>query len=267
MTSVPFVVTEDHGRVGLVRLDRPDALGALNAEMLNELDCVIADLSTRPSTRVIVVTGTGDKAFSAGADLDELAGLDSAAAHDLLTRGQAVFSRIEMCPVPVIAAVNGLALGGGFELVLATTFPVLAQHASLGLPEAALGLMPGYGGTQRLTRAISRQAAAYTMLTGSRLSAARAYQLGLTPVEPVAGPQLLDVTLGLAHCIAEKGPRAVRSILTASAAALDQPLHAGLSAEAAFAAVATSGAEAAEGIDAFRHKRSAVFADVDGQMR
>src|SRR5271169_2940496 len=133
MTS-PAVVAESHGRVALVRLDRPRALGALNSEMLGELDGV-------------------------GADLDELAGLDAVAAHDVLSRGQAVFRRIELCPIPVVAAVNGLALGGGFELILATTFPVLAEHATLGLPEAGLGLMPGYGGTQRLTRAIGRQAA------------------------------------------------------------------------------------------------------------
>jgi enoyl-CoA hydratase len=266
MTNSP-VVTEARGGVALVRLDRPRALGALNAEMLGELDRVVADLSTRPSTRVIVVTGTGDKAFSAGADLDELAGLDAAAAHDVLSRGQAVFRHIELCPIPVIAAVNGLALGGGFELVLATTFPVLAEHASLGLPEAGLGLMPGYGGTQRLTRAIGRQAAIHTMLTGSRLSAARAYELGLTPVEPVPGPDLLDATLDWAHRIAERGPRAVRSILAATAAALDQPLDAGLRTESALAAVTTGGAEAAEGIEAFRRKRPAVFADLDGEVR
>src|SRR5258708_14929533 len=130
MMTDPLVVTEDGGRVGLVRLGRPDTLGALNAEMLNELDCVIADLSTRPSTRVIVLTGTGDKAFSAGADLDELAGLDPGAAHDVLTRGHAVFGRIDMCPVPVIAPVNGLALRGACDSVPATAFPALAEHAS-----------------------------------------------------------------------------------------------------------------------------------------
>jgi enoyl-CoA hydratase len=266
MSNSPVVI-EAGGAVALVRLDRPGVLGALNAELLGDLDRVVAELSARPSTRVIVVTGTGEKAFSAGADLDELSGLDAAGAHDVLSRGQAVFRRIELCPIPVIAAVNGLALGGGFELVLATTFPVLAEHATLGLPEAGLGLMPGYGGTQRLTRAIGRQAAIHTMLTGSRLSAGRAYQLGLTPVEPVPGPELLDATFDLAHRIAERGPRAVRSILTAAAVALDQPLDAGLSTESALAAVSIGGAEAAEGIEAFRHKRSAVFADLDGQVR
>jgi enoyl-CoA hydratase len=258
-----LVVVDDHSPVPLVRLNRPQALGALNSTLLRDLNAAVTDLAGRPSTRAIVITGTGEKAFSAGADLDELTGLSSTAAYELLSGGQAVLRRIELCPVPVIAAVNGLALGGGFELVLATTFPVLAERATLGLPEAGLGLIPGYGGTQRLTRAIGRQSTVHAMLTGARISAARAYQLGLTPIEPVPGPELVDAALTLGHQIAGKGPHAVRAILSATTAALDQSLEAGLGAESALAAVATSGTEAAEGIAAFRGKRAAAFADVD----
>ncbi|MGV0794049.1 enoyl-CoA hydratase/isomerase family protein [Mycolicibacterium sp. XJ1819] len=255
------VVTEEHGKVALVRLNRPRVLGALNAALLAELDQIIAELTLRSAVRAIVLTGTGEKAFSAGADLDELAGLGAAAAYDALARGQAIFRRIETCPIPVITAVNGLALGGGFELVLATSFPVMAEHATFGLPESSLGLIPGYGGTQRLTRAIGRRAAVHAMLTASRITAARAYQIGLTPVEPVPGPDLLDTTLALAAKVAQMGPRAVRSILAATAVSADQSLEAGLSTETGLAAVATGSSDAAEGIAAFRGKRAANFAD------
>ncbi len=257
--SGDVVLVEGTATVPVLRLNRPAALGALNAEVLTRLDQTFADLGTRSSTRAVVLTGTGEKAFSAGADLDELAGLDTAAAHDVLARGQAVLRRIELCPVPVIAAVNGLALGGGFELVLATTFPVLAERATLGLPEAGLGLMPGYGGTQRLVRAIGPQSAVHVMLTGTRLTAARAFQLGLTPVEPVPADALLDTALGLAETVAARGPRAVRSILTAVRAAGDLPLDRGLELESALAAMATGGAEAAEGVAAFRQRRTPDF--------
>ena len=256
-----LVVVEGGAAVPVIRLNRPMALGALNATLLEELDQTFAALAAKPTTRAIVLTSTGDKAFSAGADLDELAGLDASAAHDVLSRGQAVMRRIELCPVPVIAAVNGLALGGGFELVLATTFPVLAEHATFGLPEAGLGLMPGYGGTQRLTRSIGPQAAVHVMLTGTRLTAARAYQLGLTPVEPVARESLLDNAVGIAEAVAERGPRAVRSILTAVRAAADLPLEGGLTLESALAALATGGLEAAKGVAAFQQKRRPVFPD------
>jgi enoyl-CoA hydratase len=261
-------VIEGTEAVPVVRLNRPEALGALNGRVLTALDEAFAALAKRPATRAIVLTSTGEKAFSAGADLDELAGLNSAEAHDMLSGGQAVLRRIELCQVPVVAAVNGLALGGGFELVLATTFPVLAEKATLGLPEAGLGLMPGYGGTQRLTRSIGPQAATHVMLTGTRLSAVRAYQLGLTPVEPVPREALLDTAVGIAEAIAGRGPRAVRSILTAVRAAADLPLDGGLTVESALAAMAAGGSEGAEGVAAFRERRPPKFAEYhDGTAR
>jgi enoyl-CoA hydratase len=162
--------------------------------------------------------------------------------------------------VPVIAAVNGLALGGGFELVLAATFPVLARHVTLGLPESGLGLIPGYGGTQRLARVVGASVAIHTMLTSSRLTADRAYQLGLTPVEPVEGDRLADTTRSIAEQIAARGPNAVRAILSASRLGADAPLPVALAFESALAGLATAGAEAAEGIAAFRAKRLADFA-------
>jgi enoyl-CoA hydratase len=206
----------------------------------------------------VVVTGAGEKAFSAGADLKQLAGLGPDHAHAVLADGQATMRAIERSSVPVIAAVNGLALGGGFELVLASTFSVLTRHATLGLPEAGLGLIPGYGGTQRLARLVGRAVAAHVMVTGARLDATRAYELRLTPVAPVG--DALEAALDLAHEVATKGPEAVRAILAALDLGQDASLDAALAIETGLAAVATSGPESAEGVAAFLAKRVPTFA-------
>ena len=262
MTDSEILVV-DPGVITVLRLDRPRVHNALNAALLEELDAALARAVTTSSVRAVVITGSGDRAFSAGADLDELAGLSSERAHDVLSAGQQVISRVAACPLPVIAAVNGLALGGGFELALAATLPVLAEHATLGLPEAGLGLIPGYGGTQRLVRAVGPRVAAHTMITGQRLTAARAHELGLTPLPPVGDGSVLDVALDVAEEIATCGPRAVRSILTAIRASGDANAEVGLALESALAGLSTGSAEAAEGIAAFREKRRPDFRAVD----
>lgn len=258
MSAGPLVV-ERHGPVTLLRIDRPEVHNALDARVLQELDRAVAT-ATADGTRAVVLTGTGTRAFSAGADLDELTGLSAEQAHDVLTAGQAVIARVERSPVPVLAAVNGLALGGGFELVLACTFAVLADSAQLALPEAGLGLMPGYGGTQRLVRRVGAPVAAHAILTGERIPADRAYALGLTPVAPVPADAVVDATLDVARRIATRGPRAVRSALLALRHGADVPLDAGLALESALAGVLTGSAEAAEGIAAFRERRTPDFA-------
>ena len=154
------------------------------------------------------------------------------------------------------------ALGGGFELILASTIPVLSTKAALGLPESSLGLIPGYGGTQRLPRAVGEKVAAHLMLTGTRLSAERAYQLGLTPLAPVAPEELLATATGLAEAVAAQGPRAVRAILNALGAARNG-LDAGLAVETGLAALAVAGDESTEGINAFLQRRPPVFADLE----
>jgi enoyl-CoA hydratase len=256
------ILVDREAAVALITLNRPSVHNALNAQLLRTLVATLDDLVAGPGTRAIVLTGAGDRAFSAGADLDELAGLDASAAHQVLSAGQSIMARIEASPVPVIAAVNGLALGGGLELALSATFPIMSTSASVGLPESGLGLIPGYGGTQRLPRAVGPAVAAHMMLTGSRLSAARAYTLGLTPLEPVAPEALVATATQIAAEIAGRGPRAHAAIL--------QALHAGaprsqdLALETALAAVATAGAEAAEGISAFRERRTPVFGGDSG---
>lgn len=260
MSGSAVLEVDRDGPVATLRITRPEVHNALNARVLRDLDAAIARLPAE-GARAIVLTGTGHRSFSAGADLDELAGLSADDAYDVLTAGQAVVGRVERCPVPVIAAVNGLALGGGFELVLACTFAVLADNAQLGLPEAGLGLMPGYGGTQRLARKVGQPVAAHTMLTGARIPADRAHALGLTPVPPVPVEEVLAAAQELAAVVAARGPRAVRAVLLALRHGADAPLDTGLAFETALAGLATGSAEAAEGIAAFKERRPPRFAD------
>jgi enoyl-CoA hydratase len=254
------------GAVTTLTIDRPEVFNALNADVIAELHDGVLAAAADPGVRVVIITGSGVKAFSAGADLKELAGMGPDRAHTVIGSGQRAFRAIEQAPVPVIAAVNGLALGGGFELILSCTFPVLSTKAALGLPESGLGLLPGYGGTQRLPRLIGQAAAAHLMLTGSRLGADRAYQLGLTPLPPVEPDQLIPTTTALAETIANQGPLAVRAILHALAIGRDAPLDAGLGVETGLAALAVAGEESTEGINAFLERRPAKFADPETQQ-
>jgi len=256
------VVERDPARaVATVRINRPAVHNALNAALLDALGARIDELGRDGGVRAIVLTGTGEKAFSAGADLDELAPLSAESAHPVMTRGQAVIRGIERSPVPVIAAVNGLALGGGFELVLACSFALVSRTASLGLPEAGLGLIPGYGGTQRLARVAGPAVARHVMLTGSRLDAERAHQLGLAVLPPCEPADLLGEATRVAGTIAAKGPRAVRAILEAVDRGADLPLESGLALETGLAALAIGGSESDEGVAAFQGKRAPTFED------
>jgi enoyl-CoA hydratase len=261
------LLVEQAGPVTTLTINRPEAYNALNADVLGALRDAVTAAEADPSVRVVVVTGAGEKAFSAGADLKELAGMSSDRAHETMRSGQRVMRELERSAVPVIAAVNGVALGGGFELVLAATFPVLSTRASLGLPESGLGLIPGYGGTQRLPRAVGAQTAAHLMLTGARLDADRAYQLGLTPVPPVPPEELMATAAAIAQTVAGQGPLAVRSILAALDGGRDASLDAGLQLETGLAALAIGGAESDEGIAAFLQRRPADFADPGAEKR
>jgi enoyl-CoA hydratase len=247
-----LVRQHNDGPVAIVELNRPAVHNTLNRAMLDALDRTLDKLVRDETTRAVVIAGAGGKSFCAGADLDELTGLTATQAHELLGRGQRLFDRVQHFPLPVIAAVNGWALGGGFELALACSFIVAATDAKFALPEAGLGLMPGYGGTQRLPRLVGRQLALSLMLTGSRLDAARAFDIGLLPEPPVAVPDLLMSATRQARDIAAKGPLAVRSILRAVA---DDGPAAGLRLESALAGMLTASAEAAEGIAAFKAQR------------
>jgi enoyl-CoA hydratase len=257
--SSALIEVEPHGRVSVVRINRPQVHNALNAELLAQLSTAIDALGSDGTTRAAVITGSGTKAFSAGADLEALSVMDVPEAHLFLRAGQHALRRVERSRIPVIAAVNGVALGGGFELALACSFALLSANASLGLPEAGLGLIPGFGGTQRLVRAVGPAVARHLMLTGRRVDAERAYRLGLSVLPPAAPDELLSVALSVAQEIARCGPQACRSILQAVAEGQDAPLETGLALEAGLAAMAVGGSESAEGIDAFLGRRAPDF--------
>lgn len=261
MNAPEALLVEHAERITTLTINRPEVFNALNGDVLLRLREAIVAATANPHVRAVVITGTGKTAFSAGADLNELQGMTSGRAHETLRAGQQVLRDIERAAIPVIAAVNGVALGGGFELVLAATFPVLSTRASLGLPESGLGLIPGYGGTQRLPRAVGAQTAAYLMITDSRLDAERAYQIGLTPVPPVAPDELDATARTIAEQIAARGPGAVRSILSALEAGRDATLDAGLQLETGLAALAVGGVESDEGIGAFLERRPPSFVD------
>ena len=248
----------DHGTVRVLRMERPDAHNALNAALLQRLDEEL-DRLRADRVRALVVTGAG-RAFSAGADLTELSGLDADEAAAVLSAGQRVFRRLEGLRVASIAAVNGAALGGGFELALACSFIVAGRRASFGFPETALGLIPGYGGTQRLPRAVGLQVARRMILTGERLRADRAWELGICAEPPVEDDALVDHAIGLAGQIARRGPQATARALEALAAGA--PGDTNLDHELALAAMATASREAREGVSAFLEKREPDFEGV-----
>ena len=251
------LVIEQDGAVATVRINRPHVHNALNSALLARLGTAIEELAG--TARAIVLTGTGERAFCAGADLDELAGLTTEAAAPLMQAGQRVVRGIERSRVPVIAAVDGLALGGGFELALACSFTLVSTRAAFGLPEAGLGLIPGYGGTQRLARVVGPAVARHVMLTGHRIDADRAYALGIAVLPPVEPGELLPLALDTARAVAARGPQACAAILEAVDVGRDGPLDAGLVLESRLAAMAIGSAEAREGVAAFREKRPATF--------
>jgi enoyl-CoA hydratase len=248
------------GPILWLEINRQSVHNALNAEVFASLDRALSVVSKDPSVRVLVIGGAGDRAFSAGADLDEIAGLSFTEGQDLLVRGHSVFQCLADLPLPSIAAVNGLALGGGFELALACTFIIGSTAARFGLPETGLGLMPGYGGTQRLPLAIGKATALRVMLAGELLDAKGASDSGLLALPPVAPDQLVDSVLDFAGKLANRAPLATARVLEAVRHSSDGT-PSGMVNEVRLAAACISEAEAAEGISAFRDRREPEFAD------
>jgi len=255
------LVAERAGPLLRLELHRPAVHNALNDELLRALGAALHAATADPAVRVVVLAGAGPKAFSAGADLDELAGLSANEARAVLRTGQELLRRLAGMPVPVIAEVGGLALGGGLELALACTFIVASRDARFGFPESGLGLMPGYGGTQRLPRLIGSGPALHLMLTGTRMDADRAYQLGLVAVPPVAAEALRATTDEIARQVASRGPHAVRLILEAVAAGAEASLDTALRLEHTLASLAIASPEGKEGITAFLEHRPPAFGD------
>ena len=253
-----MVTFELHDSIAVVRLDRPEKLNALTREMLLELGEAFGRIEGERDIRAVILTGAGDRAFSAGTDISELAAMDIDEAWQAARRGQEVCERIERCGVPVIAAANGVAAGGGFELVLACHIRIASTTARFSLPETALGIIPGYGGTQRLARATGSGRALEMMLTGAEVSAEEALRLGLVSAT-VAPDALLSAAETLARKIASLAPLAIRACLKAVTQGLTLPLEEGLELEAELFSSLFATEDMREGTRAFLEKRAPVF--------
>ena len=241
--------------IALLTLNRAKLLNALNKEVFDELEAAFRALKDDAAARVILITGAGEKAFAAGADINELAAADAAGGEQKAMRGQAVFRLIETCGKPVIALVNGFALGGGCELALACTLRLASETARLGQPEIKLGLIPGYGGSQRLPRLIGRSAALKLLLTGEMIAAPEALRLGL--VDEVHPPErLLARGREIASSIASMAPLAIGGILEAVHRGEGLAIEQATAVEAEIFGRLCGSADKAEGTRAFLEKRT-----------
>jgi enoyl-CoA hydratase len=256
-----FVITERRDSLEFIRLNRPEKLNSLSREMILNLSEIFTNLESQSDLRAIILTGAGDRAFCAGTDITELTeirALDKDHAREVSERGQALCNQIENCGVPVIAAVNGIAAGGGCELTLACHLRIASANAQFSLPETKLGIIPGYGGTQRLAREIGHGRALEMMLTGRTVSAAEALQFGLINRIAAAG-ELLVAAESLAREIASLAPLAIRACLEAVIKGAELPLAEGLALEAKLFAGLFASDDVREGTRAFLEKRSPVF--------
>ena len=240
--------------LAILTLDRPKVLNALSAATLVELDTVFDELAGDSSIRVILLNGAGGRAFAAGADIDELAAIPPEEGQAFALRGQAVLRSIETLGKPVIACIQGFALGGGCELAMACTLRLAADDARFGQPEVKLGIIAGYGGTQRLPRLVGRGAALKLLLTGAIIDAQEAYRIGLVN-QVVPAAQLMESAEALALEIAANAPLALTDTLRAVDEGLELPLDLALMREAARFGHLCGTADKAEGVDAFLSKR------------
>jgi enoyl-CoA hydratase len=257
-TAIGAVRVTVEGGIGTLSIDRPQVLNALSREVLLELDQAIANLTVDPEVGGVIVTGGGAKAFVAGADIQELDRLDGSTGYEASRFGQSVFRRLEQMPKPTIAAVNGYALGGGLELALACTLRIATETAKLGLPEVTLGIIPGYGGTQRLSRLVGAGRALELILTGEPVSAAEAHRIGLVN-RVVPAEALMTTARQMLTTILSRGPLAVAAALEVVQRGADAALETALELEAqAFGRLCAS-ADMHEGTAAFLAKRKATF--------
>ena len=252
------LLIEFDGPVAILTINRPKVLNALNTQTLDELRRAILQLKHAETVRVVVITGAGEKSFIAGADINELAVQSPTGGREHAVRGQHVLDLIEHMGKPVIAAINGYALGGGCELAMACTLRIAADTAKLGQPEINLGIIPGYAGTQRLARLVGRGRALELLLTGDQISAQDAHRLGLVN-RVVAATELMAEARALAATLAAKAPIAVRYILEAVHKGLEMPFPQAEVFEATLFGLVASTDDMREGTKAFLEKRRAEF--------
>ena len=252
------LIFEKKDHVGTVTFNRPKVLNALNRPTMDELDALLTEARADADVRVLILTGAGDKAFVAGADINELARQVPTSGRETALYGQSVLHKLETLGKPSIAAINGFALGGGCELALACSIRLASRSAKLGQPEVKLGIIPGYGGTQRLTRLCGKGLAHELCLSGEMISAEEAQRIGL--VNHVYEPgDLLPAAWALATKIARNAPLAVQFAMEAIERGLDMPQEQGLFLEAALFGVSCATEDMREGTRAFLEKRAAQF--------
>ena len=257
MSDSPLLL-EDRDGIRTLTINRPDKLNALNSATLDALHRAFDDAADATDVRVVVLTGAGDKAFVAGADISEMSGLTPVEGRDFSLRGQRMMRRVEKMPKPVIAAINGFALGGGLELAMCCHLRIAADSAKVGQPEINLGLIPGFGGSQRLLRLAGRAATLELCLTGAPINAERARELGsVNRVVPAAA--LMDETMKLASQLANAAPLALRAMLDCVNIGGECGIEEGLEYESAQFGLVFSTEDMREGTSAFLDKRKAAF--------
>jgi enoyl-CoA hydratase len=248
------IIFEVKDGIAVLTVNRPKKMNALNFQTMDEIQAAVAEVHADDSIRALIVTGSGDKAFVAGADISEFTELGLKESYDFIRRGAKIFRDLEALNVPSIAAVNGMALGGGCELAMGCTFRIVSESAVFGLPELGLGVIPGYGGTQRLARIIGTSQAMWAMLTGDMINAEEALTLGLA--NKVAKPEeLMDVVMKVAKKMASKAPLAVKFAMIATKYGSEVDLETGLVIEGLAANLALSSKDKIEGVAAFLEKR------------
>ncbi len=255
----PQVRVETQDGVRTVTVDRPEKLNALNTEVVEALGVAFSEAAGAADLRCLIVTGAGEKAFIAGADIGELSTLGPVAGREHARRGQAVLDQLERLPMPTIAAINGYAYGGGLELAMACCLRVASENARMGLPETSLGILPGYGGTQRLTRLVGVSRALELVLTAAKgVTAADAHRMGLVN-RVVPEGQALAGAREIAAKVSANGPAACRYAMEAIRRGAEMPIAEGLLLEATLFGLCAATEDMKEGMNAFLEKRPARF--------
>jgi len=252
------LIYEKKDDIGVLTVNRPDKLNAISNELTSELSSLLAELEKDDKLRVLVITGAGDKAFVAGADIQELVDRDARMGRRVSHERQEIFSRIENLPIPVIAAVNGYALGGGLELALACNIRICSEKAQFGAPEVKLGIIPGDGGTQRLPRLVGLGRAMEMILTGDFIDAQEAYRIGLAN-RVVPPEELMNAAMELAQKIASRPPLAVRYAKEAVSRSQEGDAASGFALESYLHALTCTTEDKKEGVAAFLEKRKGKF--------
>jgi len=252
------LIYEKKDTIGILTINRPEKMNALSTELTNELQQVLVEIEEDKDLRVLVITGAGDKAFVAGADINELVDRDALIGRRVSRFRQELFSRIENLPIPVIAAVNGYALGGGLELALACNIRLSTENAKFGAPEVKLGIIPGDGGTQRLPRLVGLGRAMEMVITGDFVDAQEAHRIGLVN-KVVSDEELMEATMALAKKIASRPPLAVKYAKEAVNRSQEGDTVSGYAIESYLHALACTTEDKKEGVAAFLEKRKGEF--------